>query len=616
MSETITDLEKETSKDTPKFTSKRLWWIFTAIFLITIGRDVLISPPQYDDQFSAIGFFAWCALSVVLLLIEKHKVSKLVFSDYYHALSILALAFIPVWRTEELVFIPAILLSVALLLAMLLSSDRSYLVEGTLLGVVVRFFSTIGRGFQGLGASFQTFKQETPKERSRKTILSILFGLLLALPWVVVFLALFSSADAVFQKGLQHLFEIISIDLVFRLIVNLFWLVVISVFFFGYLRNLETKPKKFKTPTFLGNIEVAIVLGTVILIFLSFIAVQFRYFFGGEQIINIDGYTYAAYARRGTTELIFASALAIGMLQLLKFFKKQISPASDRIFKIGYGLLIVEIGIVLISAYRRLRLLENTYGVTSIRITGHVFIITMAIFLIALYLDELLLKQNHLLFLLSTWATVFIVTLAALNMPAMAVRINQNVHGDAGIDWYYLRSLPDEGIPALIESLKSQEFDQTQIENPKNQVEYEKMLAELSCRDFENQYFLGQQVPNSRWYWRIDMLKALKATTENQDLWANYPVQTDLEICEQYSNLDQCFVNQELLEKAQESPWHVFYVDLTKYDQTELQERLESILEEQNNQNLSAKDIEIELQYLKEDYTRYYCDINGYRDLW
>jgi hypothetical protein len=329
-------------------------------------------------------------------------------------------------------------------------------------------------------------------------------------------------------------------------------------------------------------------------------------------MINIDGYTYATYARRGTSELIFASALAIGMLQILKFFKKQASPTGDRIFKIGYGVLIAEIGIVLISAYQRLRLLENTYGVTSIRLTGHVFIITMAVFLIALYLDELLLKQNHLLFLLSSWATVFVLTLAALNMPAMAVRINQDVHGDAGIDWYYLRSLPDDGVPALIESLQSQDFDQTQMGNTANQAQYEEMLAELSCREFNNHYFLGQQIPNSRWYWRIDMLKAIIAIEDNKTLWADYPVQTDLEICKQYTSVDQCFVNQDLLEQVQEEPWHTFYVDLTKYDQEELQDQLQNLLEDQYYKNLSAEDLEVELKYLQENYTRYYCDIDYY----
>ena len=616
MSETINIPENQSEKPSSKFSTKRLWWIFTAILLITVARDVFISPPQlksFDDQFSAIGFFLWIALSVVLMLIEKNKINKVVFADYYHAFATLALAFVPIWRTEELVFIPAILLSIALLIAMLLSEKKSYLVEGTLLGVVVRFFGTIGRGFQGLGASFQTIKQESPKERSRKTILSILFGLLLALPWVVVFLALFSSADAIFQNRLENIFEIISFELILRIIVNLFWLVAFSVLFFGYLGNLEAKPTKFKTPTFLGSIEVVIVLGTVILIFLSFITVQFRYFFSGEQMINIDGYTYATYARRGTTELIFASALAIGMLQLLKFFKKQASPAGDRVFKVGYGILLAEIGIVLISAYQRLRLLENTYGVTSIRITGHVFIITMAVFLIALYLDELLLKQNHLLFLLSTWAVVFVLTLAALNMPAMAVRINQEVHGDAGIDWYYLRTLPDDGVPALIESLQAQDFNQTQMGSAENQAQYEELLAELSCREFNNQYFLGQQVPNSRWYWRIDMLRAIIAIEDNKTLWADYPVQTDLEICKQYTNLDQCFANQDLLEQVQEEPWHSFYVELTKYNQEELQDQLQNILEDQYYKNLSAEDLETEIEYIKDNYTRYYCDIGYYR---
>jgi hypothetical protein len=43
----------------------------------------------------------------------------------------------------------------------------------------------------------------------------------------------------------------------------------------------------------LGFLEAAIVLGSVSLLFLIFVIIQFRYFFGGEVNIGIEGYTYS-----------------------------------------------------------------------------------------------------------------------------------------------------------------------------------------------------------------------------------------------------------------------------------------------------------------------------------
>ena len=620
MSQTQHKNEDETQnsklKTTPSIKMNRLWWISTAILVITIGRDVLISPPQWDslnDKFSAIGYFIWILLSVSILLYEKHKQSNLIFADGILGLVIAVLSFIPVWRTEEVVWISAIVLAIFLLLTMLLSYKKPYLIEGTILGGILRFLLTIVNGFKGIGATFQSVKNGSEKGKRKRVLISVLVGLLLSLPWVLIFLSLFSSADAVFQNRLEQIFEIISLEFILRIFGNLFWLVAFSVLLFGYFSNLKTEETKIKKPTVLGNIETLIVLGIVVLIFFSFIMVQFRYFFAGEMVINIDGYTYAEYVRRGTTELIFASVLAIAMVQLLKFFKKESSPTANKIFKTLYGVLIAEIGIVLVSAFQRLRLLENTYGVTSTRLIGHVFMITMAIFLIVLFLDELFSKKNHLLLLMSTWAVVFVFTIAIINMPATAVQTNQMVHGDAGVDWYYLRSLPDEGVPALIESIAAKDFDATQMGNIQNQAEFEKVLAELSCREFEVANLGGTGVENSRWYWRIDQIKALDAIIQNNHLWAKYPVQIDDDECAAYASVQECFANESTKADYEYYGWEVFYVHLENMDEEALQEQIEFFEQDEYYQSMNEEEYQAQLEYTIQQHTRYYCDFYDYR---
>ena len=61
----------------------------------------------------------------------------------------------------------------------------------------------------------------------------------------------------------------------------------------------------------LGGIEIGTVLGCLNILFLAFIVVQFRYFFGGTAQVQVaPGLSYAVYARRGFFELVTVGIVA------------------------------------------------------------------------------------------------------------------------------------------------------------------------------------------------------------------------------------------------------------------------------------------------------------------
>ena len=60
----------------------------------------------------------------------------------------------------------------------------------------------------------------------------------------------------------------------------------------------------------LGIVELGIVLGLLDVLFLAFVLVQFRYLFGGAELVQVSAtLTYAEYARRGFFELVAVAAL-------------------------------------------------------------------------------------------------------------------------------------------------------------------------------------------------------------------------------------------------------------------------------------------------------------------
>lgn len=71
-------------------------------------------------------------------------------------------------------------------------------------------------------------------------------------------------------------------------------------------------------PLFLGFVELSIVLGSVVTLFTIFVVMQFQYFFGGHTNINVEGFTYSEYARRGFGELVTVAFFALLMLLTFK----------------------------------------------------------------------------------------------------------------------------------------------------------------------------------------------------------------------------------------------------------------------------------------------------------
>ena len=156
-----------------------------------------------------------------------------------------------------------------------------------------------------------TFSAETRKERAergdqpKRSAWPVIRGLLIALPIVAIFASLLSSADAVFSQRLQDVLDALNLDNIPEYIFRLSYILVFGYLLAGVFLHAATQSKdenmageqKSLLGQFLGFIESSIVLGSVAILFASFVVIQFQYFFGGQSNIKIDGFTFSEYAR-------------------------------------------------------------------------------------------------------------------------------------------------------------------------------------------------------------------------------------------------------------------------------------------------------------------------------
>lgn len=321
--------------------------------------------------------------------------------------------------------------------------------------------------------------QETATKRS--TFWSIARGLLLALPIVVIFAALLASADPLFGQRLNALVALLRLENLPEYLFRLFYILIIAYVLSGiYLHAFERSAEepllgreKPLIPPFLGFTEAAIVLGSIGLLFATFVMVQFQYFFGGERNIHLDGYTYAEYARRGFGELVIVAFFSLLLFQVLSTITRREHPQQRRGFSALGIVLVLLVGVILLSAYQRLSLYEMAYGFTRLRTYTHVFMIWLAILLLAAAILDLLHRQRAFAVICLFTLLGFGISLSLLNVDAFIVQQNvERFQKGEELDIPYLTSLSTDAIPAIVAEYRSPAADQATREH---------LAATLSC---------------------------------------------------------------------------------------------------------------------------------------
>lgn len=333
--------------------------------------------------------------------------------------------------------------------------------------------------FQLIGSLFVHPKEPTESVDSRQLSgekaekkalsLSILRGILLAIPVLVVFTILLSSADMIFAQNLDKLFGNLQFTNIKEYLFRGIRLFLIAYMFAGLISYAAFRSKQEKVcgnenpsrKTFLGFTESTIILGSVLLLFGIFIVIQFRYLFFGESNITFAGFTYSEYARRGFGELVAVAVLSLLLMQGLSLAVKPESK-QQRVFNGLLVGLVCAVLIMLVSAYQRLLLYETAYGFSQLRTYAHIFMIWLGILITAVLIFEIRKQPQLFANLVLVVLVGFTVSLNFINVDGFIVRqnIKRAAEGEQ-LDVSYLASLSADGVPALVKTYASDEISPT-----------------------------------------------------------------------------------------------------------------------------------------------------------
>ncbi len=130
-----------------------------------------------------------------------------------------------------------------------------------------------------------------------------------------------------------------------------------------------------KEPRFaLGLTELATVIGSVNVLFATFVAVQLRYLFGGASLIEITpGLSYAEYVHKGFFELNTVVALVLPLLLMADSMLIRKSKMGLYAFRVLAGTQIALVLVILGSALMRMGLYQTEFGQSELRLYVTVF---------------------------------------------------------------------------------------------------------------------------------------------------------------------------------------------------------------------------------------------------
>ena len=208
----------------------------------------------------------------------------------------------------------------------------------------------------------------------------------------------------------------------------------------------------------LGLPEALAILVAIDLVVGLFVGQQVAYLFGGVDTLAAVGMTYANYARRGFFELVAAACLAAVVVVVLEATVER----RSRVYLAALLALVGLTAVVLVSAALRLRLYQDAYGWTELRLYVLATIVAMGMGLAAMAA----LVATGCRWLGHVLGGIGLLSLVGLNVVAPAAVVaererrarHRSVVSSLPTDtpvWitHYLAVLPDDAVPVLVDAL-------------------------------------------------------------------------------------------------------------------------------------------------------------------
>lgn len=256
----------------------------------------------------------------------------------------------------------------------------------------------------------------------------ILIGLLISIPVVIVLIILLCNADRMFSRWIDRVIQMLNIslgrilvDMILTAITMLYVMPLVVTLRSGYHKEYVEEPVR--RP--FDAIITTTVLFAVSVIYLAFVAVQFRYLFASGSHLP-DGYSYAEYCRRGFFELVFVTAVTTAVIAAVCMLTTH--NANDKLPAYTKAALLLISAcdcVMIVSAAHRLIIYVREYGMTISRFNASVIIAFVGVCTIAMAL-KIIFEKLKVSAVIGGTVIVLMALYSVFNVDGFIARYNIN----------------------------------------------------------------------------------------------------------------------------------------------------------------------------------------------
>jgi uncharacterized protein DUF4153 len=436
--------------------------VLIVAFALGVFGDLLLRARPWG-----LNVLVWIAALVasVVFIVRWRRVA-LNGSGRWLAVPVLLFAASYAWRDSPVLnALSLIALGLSLALALLRAQAGNLILAGVmeyLLSILIAAFNAFSGAVRLVVEDIQW--KDIPHDGWARHAGAVLRGLAIALPLLMIFGGLLATADAVFSDIISRLFNWNFSSIASHSLVTLWITWMVCGFLRGMLLGKEMTVTAGGRPQglYLGMTEISIALGLLDALFLSFVAVQFRYFFGGASRVQaVAGLTYAEYARSGFFELVGVAALVLPLLLIAHWLLRKDRPLNERIFRALAVTMIILLSVIMVSALRRMSIYQREYGLTELRVYTTAFMGWLALVFGWFALTVLRGKRDRFAFGAVAMGFGMILGLMIVNPDRLIVERNLR-HATAGrqFDANYVASLSADAVPEIVASLPTLDSQQ------------------------------------------------------------------------------------------------------------------------------------------------------------
>lgn len=322
----------------------------------------------------------------------------------------------------------------------------------TIVGLLISGLAWVLAAIRGLPLLGRTLGRLS----ARRNLWAVLRAGALTVLGVIVFGALFASADAIvgsWAKALVPDWQWSELTLRAFLWTFITGLTLTACYVALNPPAADPDPDLALTPRPAKHrFEWLVPAGAVLVLFVVFLAAQASALFGGkEHVLRTTGLTYAEYARQGFGQLVVVTLLTTVVLALIRWFASE-QTAADRSIKRGVVLTMTALSLLVVgSALHRLWLYQEAYGFTTARITAALAEGWLALVVILVGAAAAGWSWAWAARVALFSASALAVALPLVNLDARVVELNAARYEATGkVDVAYLSQLAPDGSAAIV----------------------------------------------------------------------------------------------------------------------------------------------------------------------